>query len=364
MHRANLKEGETLLVHAAAGGVGLAAVQLGVALGAKVIGTAGTSDKLALVKKNGAHEVINYREDDWVERVKALTAGRGADVIYDPVGGDTFDLSTKCIAFEGSILMIGFASGRIPSAEMNRVLVKNFSLVGLHWGLYFKKNPKVIQEAQEAIVRLYSLGKIAPLVSATYPLERRRSCPRRARRPQDDRQGDSDPLGPRRLGVQKRRLAAFDHRVDDTGVTAKRSCHRKPYTLVGAAASATSRGRSSVTCRPGASMNGWTITLVAPCSTHRAKASAIVGPAISMCADSTMLLGPRRCLTKAATSPTSWLAASRRLPWSIRSTAGRSPVVRSPAPKDPIGVIWVTHSTVSRTCGPRRDLKRSQTARA
>jgi len=170
VHRANLQEGETLLVHAAAGGVGLAAVQLGIALGAKVIGTAGTAEKLSLVKQNGAHEVINYREEDWVERVKALTAGRGADVIYDPVGGDTFDLSTKCIAFEGRILVIGFASGRIPSAKMNRVLVKNFSLVGLHWGLYFKKDPKVIQRAQEAIVRLHSMGKIAPLVSATHPL--------------------------------------------------------------------------------------------------------------------------------------------------------------------------------------------------
>lgn len=169
-HRANLKQGETLLVHAAAGGVGLAAVQLGVALGAKVIGTAGTAEKLALVKDNGAHEVINYREEDWVERVNALTAGRGVDVVYDPVGGDTFDLSTKCIAFEGRILIIGFASGRIPSAKMNRVLVKNFSLIGLHWGLYFKKNPRVIHEAQDAIVRLHAKGKIAPLVSATYPL--------------------------------------------------------------------------------------------------------------------------------------------------------------------------------------------------
>jgi NADPH2:quinone reductase len=170
VHRANLREGETLLVHAAAGGVGLAAVQLGVALGARVIGTAGTPDKLDLVKQNGADVVINYRDEDWVERVKELTDGRGADVIYDPVGGDTFDLSTKCIAFEGRILVIGFASGRIPSAKMNRVLVKNFSLVGLHWGLYFEKNPKVLQEAQEALSRLYAAGKIAPLVSATYPL--------------------------------------------------------------------------------------------------------------------------------------------------------------------------------------------------
>jgi NADPH2:quinone reductase len=170
VRRANLREGETLLVHAAAGGVGLAAVQIGVALGARVIGTAGTPDKLDLVKQHGADAVINYREDDWVARVKELTDGRGADVIYDPVGGDTFDLSMKCIAFEGRILVIGFASGRIPSAQMSRVLVKNFSLVGLHWGLYFEKNLRVLQDTQEALSRLYAAGKIAPVVSATYPL--------------------------------------------------------------------------------------------------------------------------------------------------------------------------------------------------
>lgn len=171
VHRARLREGETLLVHAAAGGVGLSAVQIGVALGARVIGTAGTSGKLDLVKQNGADEVINYRDENWVERVKELTDGRGADVIYDPVGGDTFDLSTKCIAFEGRILIIGFASGIIPSAKMNRVLIKNFSLVGLHWGLYFDKNPRVLHDAQQALTRLYADGKISPVVSATYPLE-------------------------------------------------------------------------------------------------------------------------------------------------------------------------------------------------
>jgi len=170
VHRANLQAGETLLVHAAAGGVGLSAVQIGVALGARVIGTAGTPEKLDLVKRNGADVVINYRDQDWVERVKELTAGRGADVIYDPVGGETFDLSTKCIAFEGRILIIGFASGTIPSAQMNRVLVKNFSLVGLHWGLYFERNPQVLQDAQNAISQLYAAGKITPVVSATYPL--------------------------------------------------------------------------------------------------------------------------------------------------------------------------------------------------
>lgn len=169
-HRASLRAGETLLVHAAAGGVGLAAVQIGVALGARVIGTAGTQDKLDLVKDNGADVVLNYRDEDWVERVHEFTDGRGADVIYDPVGGDTFDLSTKCIAFEGRILVIGFASGRIPSAKMNRVLVKNFSLIGLHWGLYFDKDPQVLRQAQAALSDLYAAGKIAPLVSATYPL--------------------------------------------------------------------------------------------------------------------------------------------------------------------------------------------------
>ena len=170
VHSANLRAGETLLVHAAAGGVGLAAVQIGVALGARVIGTAGTLEKLDLVKKNGADVVLDYRDENWAERVKDLTGGRGADVIYDPVGGDTFDLSTKCIAFEGRLLVIGFASGRIPSAKMNRVLVKNFSLIGLHWGLYFEKDPSVLQEAQAALSELYAASKIAPLVSATYPL--------------------------------------------------------------------------------------------------------------------------------------------------------------------------------------------------
>lgn len=170
VHRANLRAGETLLVHAAAGGVGLAAVQIGAALGARVIGTAGTGDKLALVAQNGADYVVNYREEDWVARVKQLTDGRGVDVIYDPVGGDTFDASTKCIAFEGRILVVGFASGRIPTMTMNRVLLKNFSLLGIHWGLYFEKDPNVLHESQRALSQMYAEGKIRPVVSGTYPL--------------------------------------------------------------------------------------------------------------------------------------------------------------------------------------------------
>lgn len=168
--RARLEEGETLLVHAAAGGVGLSAVQIGVALGARVIGTAGTKDKLELVRNNGAHAVINYREEDFVARVLELTDGRGANVIYDPVGGDTFQRSLKCIAFDGRLLVIGFASGNIPSVEMNRVLLKNISLVGLHWGLYFEKAPEVLRDAQNAIFDLHRQGKINPVISATYPL--------------------------------------------------------------------------------------------------------------------------------------------------------------------------------------------------
>jgi len=168
--RAQLQPGETLLIHAAAGGVGLAAVQIGVALGARVIGTGGSPEKLELIREHGADVALNYREEDFVERTKELTGGRGADVIYDPVGGDTFDRSLKCIAFNGRLLVIGFASGRIPEAKMNRVLLKNISLVGLHWGLYFDRSPDTLQETQHALVSLYSEGKIDPLVSATYPL--------------------------------------------------------------------------------------------------------------------------------------------------------------------------------------------------
>ncbi len=168
--RARIQPGETLLVHAAAGGVGLAAVQIGVALGARVVGTAGSRDKLDLILEEGAELAINYREEDFVERIGEATDGRGADVIYDPVGGDTFDRSLKCVAFNGRVLIIGFASGRIPSAKMNRVLLKNISLVGVHWGLYFDRDPEALQETHRALAALHSNGKIRPLISATYPL--------------------------------------------------------------------------------------------------------------------------------------------------------------------------------------------------
>jgi NADPH:quinone reductase len=170
LRRAALQPGEWLLVHGAAGGVGLAAVQLGKALGARVIATAGTKDKLEIARQSGADVLIDYGTEDWVERVKAVTGGEGADVIYDPVGGDVFDGSTKCIAFEGRILTIGFAGGRIPTLAINRVLLKNFSVVGVHWGYYQRRGSPLVQEWMDALLKLYEQGRIRPVVYRSYPL--------------------------------------------------------------------------------------------------------------------------------------------------------------------------------------------------
>ncbi|HEU0241240.1 MAG TPA: NADPH:quinone oxidoreductase family protein [Micromonosporaceae bacterium] len=169
--RAALTAGETLLVHAAAGGVGSAAVQLGKAAGARVIGVVGGSAKAAVATDLGAHVVIDRRTDDIVAAVKGATGGRGADVIYDPVGGDAFAKSTKCIAFEGRLLVIGFASGDIPSAVTSHALVKNYSVVGLHWGLYKQYDPKSIVDAHEALSTLAANGVAVPLVSAVLPFD-------------------------------------------------------------------------------------------------------------------------------------------------------------------------------------------------
>jgi len=170
--RAQVQPGETVLVHAAAGGVGLAAVQIAVALGARVVATAGGAEKLAVAREAGAEIAIDYGEDDWVDRVRDATGGRGADVIYDSVGGDVTDKSLKCIAWNGRLLVIGFASGTIPAVKLNRVLLKNVSLVGLHWGAYAVHEPARVAEAFRALFRLYDEGQIAPKVHGTYPLER------------------------------------------------------------------------------------------------------------------------------------------------------------------------------------------------
>lgn len=162
--RANLKAGETLLVHGAAGGVGTAAVQLGRAMGATVIATAGGPEKCAVAKQCGAHHVIDTRAEDFVERVKQLTDGRGADVIYDPVGGETFDKSTKVLAFESRLLVIGFASGTIPTVAVNRLLLKTASVVGLQWGAYKLVAPQVVEAAHRTLSAMFEAGKLAPVI--------------------------------------------------------------------------------------------------------------------------------------------------------------------------------------------------------
>jgi len=163
--RAHLQAGETLLVHAGAGGVGSAAIQLGLAAGARVFATAGGPEKVEVCRKLGAELVIDYRDGDFVDAVKAATEGRGADVIYDPVGGDTFDRSRKCIAWEGRILVIGFTSGRIPEAPANHILIKNYAVVGVHWGMYNALEPELIASTHAELCAMFEAGTIAPLVS-------------------------------------------------------------------------------------------------------------------------------------------------------------------------------------------------------
>ncbi|MFE0326427.1 NADPH:quinone oxidoreductase family protein [Streptomyces sp. NPDC003753] len=168
--RAGLEAGETLLVHAAAGGVGSAAVQLGRAAGARVIGVVGGADKAAVARELGCDVVIDRRAEDVVAAVKEATGGRGADVIYDPVGGQAYAQSAKVVAFEGRIVVVGFASGSIPSPGLNHALVKNYSILGLHWGLYNTKNPKLVQHCHEQLTELAARGAIKPLVSERVPL--------------------------------------------------------------------------------------------------------------------------------------------------------------------------------------------------
>ena len=170
-HRAQLESGETVLVHAGAGGVGSAAIQIAKAAGARVIATAGGPEKVGVCKQLGAEIAIDYREENFVEVVKGATEGRGADVIFDPVGGDVFDGSRRCVAFEGRIVVIGFAGGRIAEAPTNHVLVKNYSVVGMHWGLYTRVMPDLVRSTHEDLVDLYEAGKIGPLISERVPFE-------------------------------------------------------------------------------------------------------------------------------------------------------------------------------------------------
>ena len=169
-HRARLLPGECVLVHAGASGVGMSAIQLAKARGARVIATAGSEGKLNFCLKQGADHAIVYSDASWVDRVKEITAGHGADVIYDPVGGEVFELSTKCIAPEGRLLVIGFASGTIPTLAANRVLLKNMSLVGVFWGQYVSDQPGYLLETHERLCELYAEKKINPVAGRTLPL--------------------------------------------------------------------------------------------------------------------------------------------------------------------------------------------------
>jgi len=169
--RGALQPGETLLVHAAAGGVGSAAVQIGKALGARVIGTAGDAEKCEIAIREGCEACIDYRREDFAARVQELTQGRGADVIYDSVGGEVTDKSLKCIAWNGRLVIIGFASGTIPAIQANRILLKNIAVTGLHWGAHAQKDPKRIPEVMDALFAMFGKGQIRPLIYARYPLE-------------------------------------------------------------------------------------------------------------------------------------------------------------------------------------------------
>jgi NADPH2:quinone reductase len=171
-YRARLKAKEVLVVHGAAGGVGLTAVEIGKQLGARVIAIASSSEKLEVARQHGADHLVNSSQDDVRVRIKALTDGRGVDVVYDPVGGDLFMASLRSINFEGRILVIGFAGGRIPQIPANHVLVKNIDIIGLNWPAYLDRKPEVLRSSMQTLLSWYDEGKIRPHVSETYPLER------------------------------------------------------------------------------------------------------------------------------------------------------------------------------------------------
>jgi NADPH2:quinone reductase len=158
-------------VFGAAGGVGLTAVEIGKAMGARVIACAGGAEKLAVTKEHGADHLIDYSREDIRERVKEITNGRGANVVYDPVGGDAFDAALRSIAWEGRIVIIGFASGRIPQIPANIALVKNLSIIGFYWGSYQSRKPELLQQSFAQLFRWFEEGKLKPHVSQRFDLK-------------------------------------------------------------------------------------------------------------------------------------------------------------------------------------------------
>ena len=174
VQRGRLQAGETLLVHGASGGVGTAAVDIGGCLGARVIASGGSDEKLrAVAERYGVTDLVNYRTDPaWKVRVKALTGGAGADVIYDPVGGDIFEQSLRCINWDGRLLVVGFAGGAIPSVRANLVLLKGCQIVGVFWGAFVRRSPALNRANFDRLFAWFEAGRLRPFVSRTLPLER------------------------------------------------------------------------------------------------------------------------------------------------------------------------------------------------
>ena len=170
--RGDLKAGETLLVLGASGGVGIAAIEIGKVLGARVIACASTDDKLAVCREHGADDTINYATEDLRERIKAITGGQGADVVYDPVGGTYTELALRSIAWRGRLLVVGFAAGDIPKIPLNLTLLKGCAIVGVYWGEFTRREPQRFAAAMEKLGRWFGEGKLRPHVSRTFPLER------------------------------------------------------------------------------------------------------------------------------------------------------------------------------------------------
>ena len=170
--RATLQPGETVLVLGAAGGVGIAAVQIAKALGARVIAAASSKEKLAVCRDNGADELIDYTTEDLGARLKELTANAGVDVVYDPVGGDYSEVALRRMAWGGRYLVIGFAAGEIPKIPLNLVLLKSCSIVGVFWGAFTMREPARNQELMAELMGWLADGTVKPVVSKTYPLDR------------------------------------------------------------------------------------------------------------------------------------------------------------------------------------------------
>ena len=168
--RARIQPGETLLVLGAAGGTGLAAVQIGKAMGAEVIAVCSSAEKLATAEAHGADHLINYQQQDLKAEVKKLSAGKGVDVVYDPVGGDAFDVCSRCMAWNGRLLVIGFAAGRIPQLPINLTLVKGYSLVGVFWGEFTGREPAVFASNMEQLFGWISSGVFKPVIDSELPL--------------------------------------------------------------------------------------------------------------------------------------------------------------------------------------------------